>query len=55
LGNSVPDTPLLFLKPATAYIHEGQKIKVVIVFHWNEGMAAWGVFYLKQERQIVST
>lgn len=28
LGNSVPDTPLLFLKPSTAYIHEGQKIKV---------------------------
>ncbi|CAB4000768.1 Acylpyruvase FAHD1, mitochondrial [Paramuricea clavata] len=28
LGNSVPDTPLLFLKPSTAYIHEGQKIKI---------------------------
>lgn len=28
LGNAVPETPLLFLKPTSSYIHEGEKIKV---------------------------
>lgn len=29
LGNAVPDSaPLLFLKPVSSYIHEGEKIKV---------------------------
>jgi len=28
LGNAVPDKPLLFMKPATAYITEGKAIKI---------------------------
>jgi acylpyruvate hydrolase len=28
LGNAVPDKPLIFMKPATAYITEGSPIKV---------------------------
>lgn len=28
LGNPVPEKPILFLKPTTAYLSEGQKIKV---------------------------
>lgn len=28
LGNAIPDKPLIFMKPATAYITEGSPIKV---------------------------
>lgn len=28
LGNAVPSTPILFLKPPSAYITQGQAIKV---------------------------
>lgn len=28
LGNAVPEKPILFLKPTTAYISEGKHIKV---------------------------